>query len=459
MQLDSKEQIATGWAGIGSAGNVPQRASTGKSNVANPKTEAASDAPAKRGWARGAFNFARNAAIGLLMFTLIPVALVSWRHAHPAKYDPSYVQERLVDVERMRPLMAAKDASITPMQAGTAFRALQLASSNDEFPANTVAQKAARPWKSYKLTPDMFVMRTSSFNGPSPKIAVEMAARGYSSAEMAYLRSLAESPVWRDFDLVGAANGVDIIGGIYVRPFKANASALDMPMTRFADTKELAIAGVSRAAYYLASGDKIRAEAALRSVVSFGFAMIDNGTSDMDGLLGRVIVEIGRDGMEQFNLTTNSIYAATEVVNYKAFKPSSATRVAALNKASVMPTADVYRQRLIENAANPALPRSLRFETLRQLSLSSCDNVPEMLFGPKADIRAAFDNAEKTLARYPSEKAYLELLYASTSRAPQGELPPWAIERFFDGAVTIAATVTQNPRLAACSRVALMYRQ
>ena len=84
--------------------------------------------------------------------------------------------------------------------------------------------------------------------------------------------------------------------------------------------------------------------------------------------------------------------------------------------------------------------------------------MPEMVFGPNADIRAAFDKAGNTLARYPSEKAYLDLLYASTSRMPQAELPPYAIERVFDGAVTIAATVTRNPRLAACSRVALMNR-
>ena len=61
---------------------------------------------------------------------------------------------------------------------------------------------------------------------------------------------------------------------------------------------------MSRAAYYLAIGQPDKSEAALRSVVSFGFALIDNASSAIDAMVGAVIVNIGRNGLEQFATAT-----------------------------------------------------------------------------------------------------------------------------------------------------------
>src|SRR5450759_5940407 len=116
-----------------------------------------------------------------------------------------------------------------------------------------------------------------------------------------------------------------------------------MPILRVAATKELAYAGVSRAAYYLALGQRAEAEAALKSIIGFGFAIIDNGTFAIDGLIGRVIVGIGRDALERFYTLTGNLRAAAVV----------AARIPPMGNGPVMPRTntpkvDLLRERLIK---------------------------------------------------------------------------------------------------------------
>ena len=124
---------------------------------------------------------------------------------------------------------------------------------------------------------------------------------------------VATAPLWTQYDLIARAPAVDILGGRFVMPFPDDALIFQMPILRFAATKELAYAGVSRAAYHLAVGERAEAEAALRSIIGFGFAIIDNGTFVIDGLIGQVIVGIGRDALERFYTLTGDPRAAAVV--------------------------------------------------------------------------------------------------------------------------------------------------
>ena len=71
-------------------------------------------------------------------------------------------------------------------------------------------------------------------------------------------------------------------------------------MPSYRDSRDLANASVARAAYYMAIGQPARAEEVLRSVISFGLVLIDNGSTSMDELIGTVIAAIGRDGLQRF---------------------------------------------------------------------------------------------------------------------------------------------------------------
>jgi hypothetical protein len=117
---------------------------------------------------------------------------------------------------------------------------------------------------------------------------------------------------------------------------------------------------------------------------------------------------------------------------------------------------DVLRARLLKEVNDPNVPRAWRFESLRTLSLLSCGNVREVLFGANQDTRDAFQNAKRSLARYPSEQAYVDLLYHVTEHIPEDVDVKFGPERFIVGAASVASVVLNNPRVAACARMAML---
>lgn len=307
------------------------------------------------------------------------------------------------------------------------------------------------PWRAHKPGKEIFEARSGGFEGPSSLEVIYNADRGFTPAEMAWLKELAEAPVWKNFDKVGSAASVDIIGGQYQLPFRNDAFAPLLPFAKFSGTKELAYAGVARAAYYLAINQPDRAEAALRSVVSFGFAMMDNGTNALDGIIGRVIVGIGRNGWEQF------------ASNGRLYPPGydNTTPVPKLKNTNwgdprgVRISADELRRRLLQDINDPAVPRTIRYEHLNELALTSCNNIPEMLFGPGQETRDVFAKVAPSLVRFPSEQAHLDLILNETNHIPDEMLPSDLPRKLIIGAATVAATVTNNPRLASCTRLAV----
>ena len=90
-----------------------------------------------------------------------------------------------------------------------------------------------------------------------------------------------------------------------------------------------------------------------------------------------------------------------------------------------------------------------------------------MMFGPNDETKAAFADARRTLARYPSDRALLDLMVDATNRVPEKPVINNAPERFLMGAAAavvavavvapVALTVTGNPRFSTCTRVALSY--
>jgi hypothetical protein len=295
--------------------------------------------------------------------------------------------------------------------------------------------------------------RNSSWSGPSSQSILEAAAKGFSARELAYLKTVATAPLWTQYDLIARAPAVDILGGRFVLPYPADALAFEMPIMRFAATKELAYASVSRAAYYLAVGRRAEAEAALKSIIGFGFAIIDNGTFVIDGLIGQVIVGIGRDALERFYTLTGDPRAAAVV----------AARIPTMGKGPVTtfsnrPTVEFLRERLIMSAENLAEPRTIRYNALQALSVSSCTNVRELVFGTGSDVKRAYDDAARDLARFPSERAILDLTLHTTDRPGtagfNANIPTGgAVARLLVGASTVAGTVLDNPRMPFCARV------
>jgi hypothetical protein len=446
MRLDSKENLEVGWGGVREERELPQR--YGGAAVAGAETERTS--AGNRDWRRTALRFFRDTVIGFAFLALVPVAITSlageqtWRFA-------SNTNARVALAEKVRPLMPTRDASITPTEAGLTVRDLQDFKTADASPIRPARSRPDRPWERLAIPPRMFASaRPATFNGPTSEKIIPAVANGFSAEEFAVLKTIAEAPVWKDFDRVARAPAVDIVGGMYETPFAENVSAVTLPIMRFNGTKELAYANSSRAAYYLAIGQPERAEQALRSTVGFGFALIDNGTSAIDALIGRVIVEIGRKSFEQLDAARG----ITASIARDAAPPTTLSGLPSDVAASDR-TIDGLRKRLVAMSEDPQRSRALRFSALERLALSSCSNVRDLLFAPRADVRDAFVRAKSELARFPSERAFVDLIEGAVIRYPGGPVRNGGPQQLLVGASTIAGTVLNNPRMAACSRIIL----
>jgi hypothetical protein len=414
-----------------------------------PVSPSAPDIVAPRSWWRLGLRLVRNAAIAVAVMTLVPVGLVTWQGDRLARVMyPMNIAGRAAVAEPVRSFRLPTDPSITPMQAGIALEALQPA--RIAVPGFETIPPAVRPvatWRTVALAPDLFpTARPGLYDGPSSLSILEAAAKGFNPREMEYLRSLATAPIWREFDLVARAPAVDAIGGQFGIPFAPEALPEQRPLPSFKGSKELAYAAVSRAAYHMALGQRDSAEAVLRSIVSFGFTFVDNGTSGLEEVIGSVVVAIGRDALQRFYVIQHDPRADSPALA----RPSRS--MAASFERTVPRTAHDVQRRLLTNIEDPAVPLGVRYESLRMLSGTSCINVRELLFGPSAETKQVVERARHSLARYPSEVALVELLTRPTYSAPDVSSPN-PIRTLAVSSASVAGVVLRNPRLASCTRI------
>jgi hypothetical protein len=453
-RVGERDRVGAEWFGAPNEGQVPVRAG-GTGGVRTGDKDA--PAPGTR-WTRRLLRVLRDAAIGAAILAMVPVGLTSLVGTMTMRsFTPFYenTRSRLTTGELSRAFAPAKDPSITPIEAGEALVSLQPRPNGivDGFALRRVERHYEHPWKDAPVAKGMFdeKNRNSSWNGPSSTTILRAATGKLDARELDYLKMVATAPEWVEFDRIARAPAMDYLGARFEIPFDKNALAFQRPIVKFAATKEMAYAGVSRAAYYLAIGDKAKADAALRNIIGFGFALVDNGTSTIDALIGRVIVGIGRDALQQLYEITGD----PRLVDVKAAVPPGGNTPRRVSSPDYNQSLEAMRDRSLRTLTDATVPRAIKFEILQQLALSSCTNPRELLFGPRPEITKAFENAERDLARFPSERALLEMTRTTTERPAPDDARIPEVARVVIGASTIGSVVLQNPRMAFCSRVVI----
>lgn len=444
------ERASQGWAGAAREGQVPVRAGGGAPDGAAPAGVSPA-APAASRWSRKVLRVLRDLAISAVLVAMVPIGLTSFvsRQGTPRWMESGFVNTaaRMRGAERLRGYAIARDPSVDAEAAGRALSALMPARHvSPGWVERPVSERIARSWATAKIPAAFTTQRGySSWNGPASASVLLTVAKGVAPADLAYLRMISTAPVWPAFDLVARAPRVDLLGGRYELPLGSDARSYSMPLWSFAGTKELAYASVSRAAYYLAIGQRGEAEAVLQRTVGFGFAFIDNSTNLLDALIGRMIVDIGRAGLQDLYAVTGDPRLADLIA---ASVPPAAPKLARERL-----TISELRQVQLNNATSAVLPRAVRLENLNALAQTVCTNPRELVFGPGRDVRDAYAKAGRELARFPSERAMLDLMLRTPSLPvadrPQGSLSA----RVLVGASTIASIIFDNPRMAYCARV------
>lgn len=359
-----------------------------------------------------------------------------------------------------RPYMLPADSSISPLTAGRAFHAL-LRGGGDRpvaaFPENPPAF-VLPPLIAGEMPPAIFPkLRNMRIGLPNAPGVVSAARAGFTPAEMAYLEGIAAAPHWRVFDLVASARSMDYFGARFPLPLPEAHGWWSMPVPKFEATKQLAFASIAKAAYHLARGQRDSAEATLRRTISFGFRLVDNGNTLIEQLIGIVIVGIGRDGLIEYyrsvddprgarlRASTDSVIAFLDARNADN---TSTGQFDGINLQDVV----ALRATMIRMATDETEMRGLRLEMLGMLAIAPCTNVRELIFGPAADVKGAFERVRKRAARFASDSALIDLVYDTPERletlAGQRDAPVVRVSR-------VVGKALFNPRIAGCTTLML----
>ncbi len=454
-QIEVKDALAAGWFGAREEVRLPVRVPNGgwSARGAGACARLRRSREQRAHWMRRVRRAVLDLAIVIAAMTAVPVLAVSLSNGAVwgSGLAIGNARERVRATDASRPFTIPADPSITPLDAGRSFLALQDTRSSAVFPTQDVPHLAAT-WRSLHVTSTMFrEADPSRGHFASPTRIMQAAQKGFSAEEMEYLRKLASAPAWRDFDRVARAPAMDVIGGRFKIPFTSAATVFELPMTNIGTVRDAAEAAVSRAAYHFAIGQRDSAEVILRSIVSFGFAMLDNGP----GLAtGRSVVSIGMEGLESFYTVTHDPRAAAVRAAQPNLLPSR--RQSTAPAPADVRTVEAMRRELIRRIDDPTELRLVRFHSLRELSMSSCTNVRELLLGQRADVDDAFARAKRDLARYPSEQAFIDLMRRPpTASTLYANDPMNPLQRFLVGASTIAGAALHNPRLAECAMITI----
>jgi serine/threonine-protein kinase len=308
-----------------------------------------------------------------------------------------------------------RDSSITALEAGRAYYSLV------EMGREPGATSGAfRQQRLPRRLPPLPTLDDSSifpqagwWRGPDDMKILGLAVHGFNPAQRAWLERLAAHPAWAAFSTFARAPDFDYIGARFVLPFPPRADVLSLPVPSFAGTKVMAYANTVRAALFLSQGRRADAERALRETVAFGIQLVDHGSTILDLLIGVVVAGIGRHALEQYYTAIGSpdgpaLRDATTAWQSRydtliARRDEEADRLARLSPRQL-------RARALETPFDRTLPRGLRFEQLRIVSIASCTDLEEIVFGPAPDVQGVFARARRDLARFASDSAVIALM-------------------------------------------------
>lgn len=398
--------------------------------------DATTSPAAKPSWWRRGLRMARDVAMGFTLIAAIPLTTIHLVGAPAWKIGS--VRERVTEINRVRPLSVTADASISPIAAGEALHRL----APPRLPSQASLKPSTPdelPWERQPLEARLFEGRRSNWwAGPDPVKLLKVGKPSFSPDELAWLKQLAEAPLWKDVALVAHAKQIDIYGAMLSAPL---TSETDPPLLSIRRIRQISEAGIARAMYFEAIGEPRRAEESLREIVSFGFALVDNGTWILDALGGRIAVDIGRNGLHALGAlhADDALTAASApfTAKYRADTRSLAERQATA----------------VRDLSDPSLPRSFRFEQYGLMNYSVCGSIPRVLTGLSAEESAAVATARAQLPRFASERALLDYMDHRIMLPISETGSASALTSIIEGAAQITSAVTGNPRIASCTRL------
>ncbi|MBT8395487.1 MAG: hypothetical protein HKO65_14335 [Gemmatimonadetes bacterium] len=350
----------------------------------------------------------------------------------------SATKQRAVSAQALERFRVPTDPGISPQQAGEALHVL--ASVGQGNTENEWFKPAVRTFEE-KWIPKGSKENVGVMLQKWPIELFPKAVVGLSPEAEAFLRLVAQHPGLAEFEVIGRAEGIDIMGGRFTLPLPETANALDVPIPRLTPVREAGYAMVARSVVQYLDGDFTGAELTLRTLISAGVLYGREASFLIDTLIGYVLAGYGADALVGFYEATgrqeeaDALRWVRETANAmgKAMRISGNSPSAALQQmpARVLDTNEV---------------RGIRWEFFWLLSgISPCINPHQTVFGPGSSDEEFRESARKALVRYPTEGAVLDVLEGGFFDIPK----PGG----WDGLAARIMGATLGPRAGMCASV------
>ena len=291
----------------------------------------------------------------------------------------------------------APDGRTTAIEAGSALLAIASTERQGRGSAFKRSPGARLPQWRPIMPPD--ALFPGSAEMPWTSVAILAAAKGLTPAQRTLLENASAHPAADEFTRAARASSADLYGALLDLPLARPIGFLDYPQPSLVAVNHAAESHAARVALDIADHRPLDAERHAREIIAVGALMLDMHLL-LDNIRGANVLARGVSTLEAVYVATGRERDARvlldSVVKGVSRRPRAAGRFDVTGLEQAM--------------HNNQLMRGARMETLIQLLIRSCADPRQLLFGVDETYRDAVTYARDSLARFPSERVWVDAL-------------------------------------------------
>jgi hypothetical protein len=286
---------------------------------------------------------------------------------------------------------------MTPIEAGEALLAIN-STANKRAPSllERRVNNAYPPWRRVAPPADLFPKAKEM---PWTSAAILAAGNGLTAAQREMLVRASGHPAREEFSRAALASSADLYGALLRLPLKEPLHPYNFPVVILFGLREAAESHAALAALDVADRRPLDAERRAREIISIGELVLDMHQGSNLGE-GRRLIERGVGTLEAVYIATGRERDARILLD---------SMVVATNRANprrIWPGIEGLQRAMRDTT----IPRGARMELVFPLVLRVCADPKQLLFGVDEDYRRDVGYARDSLARFPSERAWVDAL-------------------------------------------------
>lgn len=289
------------------------------------------------------------------------------------------------------------DGSVTPIAAGAALLAIN-STSNKRAPS-PIEQPVRDDYPSWRRVEPSPTLFPASREMPWTSVAILAAGSGLTAAQREVLVRAAAHPARDEFSRAALASSVDLNGALLRLPLQEPLHPYNFPVVVLTGLRDAAESHAALAALDVADNRPADAERHAREIISVGELVLDTHQAANLGE-GRHIVERGVSTLEAVYVATGREREARVLLD------SMVVAASRVNPRRIRPGIDGLQRALRDTT----IARGARMELVFPLVLRVCADPKQLLFGVDDDYRRDIGYARDSLARFPSERAWVGAL-------------------------------------------------